>query len=492
MYEEKTTIFQDWQKVASAIAILQKTPNPFNPTLLSESTVLYKRLSELLFSLNTGEAGEISVLHETMLSGIKGSVLFLKENAQLYYPAKQAAELIVLLNTLAKHADQFLHKRKKILVLSSSFGNGHKVAAEAVFEGLQYCFGKDYDMESIDFLEASNKFMSTTFRVAYDATSKATPEIYRWFFEQTDRTWQVKLLNYLSYPILITKLEEMLKEKKPDLIISTFPIWDFTIKKVWEKFSKENKYVSIVTDSIRVHKSWLTADIDYIIVSNNDTAKTLTDSGVDMDKIQVLGFPLRMSFYEPVSRTNVEDAFHLSPKKKTILYSIGTGGNSADLKSIVYLDKKLDPKEFQFVVVFGKNKLLYEKFEKMKKKKLKCHYSSIGWTDKMHELMEVSDVIITKAGGAIVMEAIEKELPMIITKVLPGQEEGNLTLLRKYGLGILALNDSAILKAIIKQTGARHRKDTAASFKKVKKEKATVAIANFVRCLLDKNGTIVS
>jgi processive 1,2-diacylglycerol beta-glucosyltransferase len=52
-----------------------------------------------------------------------------------------------------------------------------------------------------------------------------------------------------------------------------------------------------------------------------------------------------------------------------------------------------------------------------------------GWTDQMPELLMSHHLLISKAGGATVQEATAAKTPMIISQVVPGQEEGNARLL---------------------------------------------------------------
>ncbi|OYW06758.1 MAG: hypothetical protein B7X11_00850 [Acidobacteria bacterium 37-65-4] len=57
----------------------------------------------------------------------------------------------------------------------------------------------------------------------------------------------------------------------------------------------------------------------------------------------------------------------------------------------------------------------------------------------------VNGVAITKAGGAIVQEAIAAGCPLLINQVIPGQEEGNATLVEKLGIGAVAANDDEMV-----------------------------------------------
>jgi processive 1,2-diacylglycerol beta-glucosyltransferase len=61
----------------------------------------------------------------------------------------------------------------------------------------------------------------------------------------------------------------------------------------------------------------------------------------------------------------------------------------------------------------------------------------------MPELLMRSHVLIGKAGGAATQEAIAAKTPMLVTKIVPGQEEGNATLLTESGCGALAFTRGA-------------------------------------------------
>ena len=61
-----------------------------------------------------------------------------------------------------------------------------------------------------------------------------------------------------------------------------------------------------------------------------------------------------------------------------------------------------------------------------------------GWTPEMPQLMAESHLLISKAGGATVQETLAAGTPMIITQVVPGQEEGNARLIIDKEAGALA------------------------------------------------------
>jgi hypothetical protein len=58
------------------------------------------------------------------------------------------------------------------------------------------------------------------------------------------------------------------------------------------------------------------------------------------------------------------------------------------------------------------------------------------------------DVVIAKAGGATTQEAIAAHIPMLVTHIVPGQEEGNFLLLKKYDAGFHTPTAAAVLATL--------------------------------------------
>jgi processive 1,2-diacylglycerol beta-glucosyltransferase len=96
----------------------------------------------------------------------------------------------------------------------------------------------------------------------------------------------------------------------------------------------------------------------------------------------------------------------------------------------------------QAIVVCGKSDALREKVEEI------THgdhtYRVLGFTDRMAELMKISDVFIGKPGGLTTAEALASGLPMLIVSPIPGQEERNSDFLLEAGVAVKC-NDLVLL-----------------------------------------------
>jgi processive 1,2-diacylglycerol beta-glucosyltransferase len=80
---------------------------------------------------------------------------------------------------------------------------------------------------------------------------------------------------------------------------------------------------------------------------------------------------------------------------------------------------------YQLLVVAGSNKKLFSRIKKIEKKNGSGNIRVFSHVDNIDELMEVADVVITKAGGMTTAEALVKKLPMLIIEPIPGHERMN-------------------------------------------------------------------
>ena len=153
------------------------------------------------------------------------------------------------------------------------------------------------------------------------------------------------------------------------------------------------------------------------------------------------------------SRETVLSELNLDPNKFTVLLmggSFGAGSIKDTLSELISIDR-----DFQIIVITGRNKSLKEKLEK----NLMSHEQSIdknicvlGFTDKMNDLLSAVDILVSKPGGLTTTESLLKEVPMIVPYFIPGQEEENLDFLSNCGASLRTSKKytlSIILKVLI-------------------------------------------
>lgn len=327
------------------------------------------------------------------------------------------------------------HQPCNVLILTGSIGSGHVSVAHAIEEALRRIAGNKCRVETVDFVSSSN-FVTNATKTFYLNSLKLSPRIWEMIFNSS-ANWDLplKLLNAVSAPFLQQKFIELIEEKKPSVLVSTFPVWDILIKKSWEKYSGGKlPFVSVITDSISVHNAWKIGNPDFFFVSNEDTQISLKNLGIPEEKILAFGYPVSKKFCACKPQTDFHQRLQLSPKKKTLLLILSTGINWAKVKKTAHRLQQSKLKNIQIVIINAANKNWTAKLSKMK---WPMTMRITGWTNEMHKFIHGSDIILTKAGGATVVECIESKKPMLIIDVIPGQEIGNAMLVQKYNLGVV-------------------------------------------------------
>ena len=362
-------------------------------------------------------------------------------------------------------------KPKKVLILSCHMGQGHMSAAKAIKAGVEQLYKKELSAEIVDLVEILSPLVNRVAQKTYDRLARGP--LFKILFKTMDKKWRMKLLNRLNYRFALKKIDKLFTEKKPDIVISTWPVWDYIVLKILKKQQLKCKFISIITDSIMVHNAWVIADADYHIVPNTDTAESAHALGVKSKKIKTLGFPVRLDFLKKTDRQSFLKKLKLNPKNFTVLFLPTVQKTS---KNLTIMKELLKAKDRNIIIITGRDKKITPKFARYKNRK---NIKIMGWTDQMPDFIKSADIVITKAGGATVMECIAAQKPIIITSTIARHEAGNAELIKRYKVGIIAKSrrpklDQNILT--IQKNYSKFRKN----LKKIANPGAALKIAEFI------------
>ncbi len=380
-----------------------------------------------------------------------------------------------LLEAFLRKQKQMLEHRKKILIITIRAGHGHTSAAKAILAGMHEKYG--YDAEIVF------KELPVDLNTFYETTVKHTPKLYQWMFESTDSKEGMALVHGFGYPMFAGKLDAIIEEENPDVIVSTysFPGINHWIKRSLRQMKKYIPFVTVITDSISIHEMWYGKDVDYYIVANEETKEAVVEKGYAKTKVKVLGFPVHPKFFHSLSKEEARQSLHIHTEKQVFLMSVGTGSKLKDVAWVKDFHQKCG-KHAKLIMILANNEDLFQKLEKMN---LGDNVTLLKWVDNMYAYMKAADVIITKAGGATVMECIAARRPMIITKVLPGQEQGNAELINKYHIGVIMEKNQNILDVIEKIAKDKNELSQFDSgFAKATITEGTFAICGFLQKIL--------
>jgi processive 1,2-diacylglycerol beta-glucosyltransferase len=195
------------------------------------------------------------------------------------------------------------------------------------------------------------------------------------------------------------------------------------------------------------HSFWVDPEVNYYFGATENVAQCLRDYGVKNEAIAVTGIPIEEKFAAPLDKAKLAEKFGLKPGVFTILI-VGGQFNFETLSRIINNITAKHDGNVQFLVVAGRDKYLKESLDKSNLNDKYANVKIFGFIDYMQELMTVSDVIFSKAGGLTVSECLAKGLPLIINKVIPGQEEDNVVYLVGNNAAVKVNDVEGIIAAI--------------------------------------------
>jgi processive 1,2-diacylglycerol beta-glucosyltransferase len=361
--------------------------------------------------------------------------------------------------------------QKKILILTAGFGDGHNAAARSLRDAIELV-DEDARTEILDLFADSYGAFNTFARKSYLGIVQYAPKLWSGIYSLMENPLIEKQLG--GFTRLQHMLEKILAETQPDCVVSAYPVYAHVLKKIYGDGERPFRFITVVTDSITVNSAWYRAPSDIFCVANDETAEVLKKNGVPAKQIKALGFPVSPGFANsnlPELPPPVGDA----PRR--VLYIINTGKKKAG-KAI---DRLLEVDNVHLTICAGRDPELRAQLTE-RTRDFAERVKVLGWTNQIPELMLSHHLVISKAGGATVQEAIAARCPMIVNQVIPGQEEGNAELISRGGLGAIGEKNREVAEMVENAFAddARQWNEWRKNLKRVSKPDAAERIAELV------------
>jgi len=361
--------------------------------------------------------------------------------------------------------------KKKILILTAGFGEGHNSAARGVRDGLARVASDQTTVELRDLFAEAYGRINEVVRRSYLALVNSAPRawgfVYRWLDGKTDYNSEFRRLVRLK-----AQFGPVLHRFQPDIVVCSFPAYANVLQDILGA-GRVCKCVVVVTDSITINASWYRSPADYFLVANELSANVLRSGGVAPDRIKVFGFPVSPTFAD----LNAVRPLPSSNSSRRVLYTITAAKRGA--ADLVRMLAKLD---LDLTVTIGRDDELRPSIQAA----ADGHpIKIIGWTNELPRMMHENHLLIGKAGGATVQETIAAKCPMIINHVVAGQEEGNARLIVETNSGVIAQSPREVVAQVQHafDDGAKQWREWAGNISKLSRPRASLDIAEFLMSL---------
>lgn len=319
-------------------------------------------------------------------------------------------------------------KKKRILLLSEGFGTGHTQAAHALSASLRR-LSSDVQPRVIELGAFLHPTITPWVLSAYRKTVSSRPKLIGFIYKTQYNRSLNKFTQLALHRLYYTEAAEIIRQLRPDGIVCTHPFPSIVVSRL-KRLGLDVPLFTVITD-YDAHGAWVSSEVNRYFVSTPEVRRILAGHGVPDHKIEVTGIPVHPNFWEKRNKDEARAKFMLQ-KMPTVLIMGGGWGlfrNESLLRHIVKWKDRL-----QLIFCMGDNrkalnKLLHDKEFSHPNVRL------LGFTREIDELMEVSDLLITKPGGMTCTEGMAKGIPMLFYNPIPGQEQQNCKYFIERGYG---------------------------------------------------------
>jgi processive 1,2-diacylglycerol beta-glucosyltransferase len=341
--------------------------------------------------------------------------------------------------------------KKRIIVFFSKGGGGHISALHALESALEPL----YDLEAVniftDIMGPLDSISSWTFNTLtgedlynvflmgrWTLLANAYYVVGSWFLKKQQQCIENLLYDYLL-------------KKKPDLIVSVIPMLNRAVGNVAKDL--QIPFLVIPTDLdtttfINGFDGFYYKNFLYTLSFDDRSIKEkVLPTHVAPEQMRVIGFPLRNDFFSEKNKACLRNEFEVPHDKVVLMILMGAAGSVASYRYVRRIARLDIP--VHLIVCLGRNGKMRRKIQKIKLPP-DMSMTVVGFTNRISDLMAISDFLLTKAGTVSVCEALHMDLPMILDNTAQALhwEDFNLGFIKRNNFGDI-LTDHTELEGLL-------------------------------------------
>lgn len=339
------------------------------------------------------------------------------------------------------------NRSPKLLILYASYGEGHLQVSRAIRDVMEE--QGNYQTVLVDVMAESHPWLNEVTRRFYLKSYTHMPSLYGWMYDLTRPMKHDSLFGGFIHSFGRDKIRRIIAAERPDAVIHTFPI--FSVPELGRRADLHPPSYAVITD-FDLHRRWVHPSIKRYYVATEDLKHELRLLGIPGSQVQVSGIPLKRGFRATTATAELYERYNLEISKPVVLIMAGAQGVMPNVATIC--EGLLHNPNVQIALVCGHNHMLKNAIEQQfhdHQGHSRLHV--YGFVEQIHELMALSDCLVTKPGGITLSEAIAAGLPIFAYRPVPGQEKQNALYLASKGAAVIANDPDELTEQILKLLG---------------------------------------
>ena len=295
----------------------------------------------------------------------------------------------------------------RVLILSASYGSGHNAVAAALDTAFRAAGARTRVVDH--FRELVHPRFDRWSRRLYELMLYRTPAVWGLAYWLGDQMAASSRLTFDMSRLGAGKLLRVLETERPDAVVCTHPTPAAALAALRARGRAVPPFAIVFSD-FTAHSQWIHPAADAHYVPADAVRREIVARGMAESRVVATGVPVRSEFDEPMERAEARGSLGLARDVPVVLAMAGTFAGTGRLETATRVLRDL-PRPLQAVVVAGVDAALAERLRRIARG---CpdRIRVIGYADNVRRLMAAADLLVTKAGGVSLAEALTAELPM--------------------------------------------------------------------------------
>ena len=326
--------------------------------------------------------------------------------------------------------------KKKYLFVYLKTGGGHLAPARAIFNFMNKHFPNTTEPKLIYGFEKTPRWVQYIIEDGY----RTLQYTGKWFFEFLYAINKIPIIARITClliaPFMRKYLEDVVMKEQPDKIVIFHFFLIIPIFNILKKKKLSIPVITVITDPFTPHTMWFLVKNQNFIVFSKDLESRVIKKKREYE-VHNFSFVIDDKFSKELLNEeiiSVKKKYGYNPAKKMLLI---LGGGDGIPKGEKIIEELLRSKiNYEIGIVCGKNELLQRGAENLKKKYNAEYLKIYGYVDFIYELINISDVVLTKCGASTIMEILNLKKVPVVNDYIWEQEQGNVDYLIEKKLGI--------------------------------------------------------
>jgi len=352
--------------------------------------------------------------------------------------------------------------RPRVLVLTAAIGEGHNAAARAIAQRIKRRW-PGAEVQTFDVIALMAPGMSRLAQGVYRLALGRAPAVYQFFY---DLLWHHPWFAWGSKRFVAAwcgwRLWPRLRQFGPEVVICTHPYGAAAMDRL-RRVRRVAVTTAIFVTDFAPHPFWVFSQIDLTFVMHELSARAARRIG-PRGQVLVAAPPVLPAFrpFEPAEQRAARQALGLRPDGFVVLVTAGGWGVGRLAEAVAALLRPGPgdsastgppvPAHVRVVAVCGHNQALRKRLEDLGEPRTRL--VSLGFVERMPQVMAAADVVVTNAGGVTALEALASARPVLLFDPIPGHGQANAAMMEAAGLALVCRGVAELRVAVAWLAGA--------------------------------------